>query len=96
LRAAPRAAVEVELVAPRAGRYSIHVGWLTESAVAPRQAGALRVELAGQRVDLVHHTAGCEDTIAGTFMLGRRERVRFETADDVILDYLELTAPNSK
>ena len=91
LRPQPTAAIELELLSPKAGSYDIWLGWLADPQTD------LEVRLVGQTVRIAHGSPrGCERTPLGTFQLAGASRISFQTRKEVLIDYLELTEATSK
>ncbi|HVR19633.1 MAG TPA: hypothetical protein VMS65_08050, partial [Polyangiaceae bacterium] len=92
----PSARVELELVPPSAGQYELSVGWLAD----PR--AELRVSIGTSRASLVGASngvstgAGCFTGHAFSIELDQRARLTLNAADEVIVDYVELTPVETK
>jgi hypothetical protein len=90
LRPQPSAEVVLELGAPQHGRFDITIGWLASAQAE------LTLRIGTRAATLVHQADGCEATRLGSVALERTNRVTLTTSSDLVLDYLELTAPVSK
>jgi hypothetical protein len=91
LRATPVAEVELELVPPSAGLYTIHLGWLADPGAE------LRVAIGGVEGRLARKAEpGCERTELGTFHLSGVTQTRLRAGHTLLVDYLDLTRVDSK
>jgi hypothetical protein len=84
------AQVKLELGAPAPGVYEVRVGWLAD------KGARMRVSLGGSELSAHHLGAGCEVTDLGRRELGLTTEVVVSTADDALIDYLELTPDSAK
>ena len=90
LRPSPLVDVELEVVAPEPGEYTVHIGWLADPGTE------LRVSIAGDDVSLHHSERGCERTKVGTYRLPAVTQTRLRGGHTLLVDYLDLTRVDSK
>jgi hypothetical protein len=91
LRPAPDASLDLEIVAPSAGEYTVHIGWLADPGAE------VQVRIGTHETRATHAApSGCVRSELGTFSLESVTRTRIRTAHTLLVDYLDLTRVDSK